>query len=123
MSKPASHQLDVYGCWIHLATDRRAWSTLRRRVKSLDPKPSDAAGAVTYTKFSSDAGRHVQHYVVWINLAAVFDDHDLLDTVAHEACHVSATLLEHIGQPGGDSEALAYLVGWITVWLWKGCRP
>lgn len=72
MSKPRSHQLDIYGAWLHLATDRKAWRKLRRRIDSL---PTLEAGM----------------------------------------------LLDHIGQEyDGESEALAYLVGFVAAWLHEG---
>lgn len=123
MSKPVSHQLDVYGAWVHVARTRGEWALLRRRVRSLDPKPSDSAGATTHVQWTSDKGRTVSHWVVWVDVDAALDAHDMLDTVAHEATHVAAGLLEHIGQAGGDSEALAYLVGWTTAWLWRNVNP
>lgn len=122
MSKPISHQLDIYGCWIHLARTRGEWRKLRRTVTSIDKAAHESAGSTTHTQWKSDKGRVVSHWVVWVDVDAALDDIDLLDTVAHEATHVAAGLLEHVGQPGGDSEALAYLVGWVTAWLWAGCQ-
>lgn len=122
MSKPVSHFIEVYGCWVHLARTRAEWKKLRKTVESIDFKPSDAAGSTTHAQWKSDKGRCISHWIIWIDVGAALDDNDLLDTVAHEATHMAAGLLEHVGQPGGDSEALAYLVGWATSWLYAGCQ-
>jgi hypothetical protein len=90
----------------------------------MDPKPSDAAGAVSFLSFTTDKGRAVSHFVVWIDVASALDERDLIDTIAHEASHVSAHLLyDDAGQKqDGDCEALAYLIGWVTGWIWQGCQ-
>lgn len=42
---------------------------------------------------------------------------------AHEATHAAGMLLDHIGQDyDGESEALAYLVGFIAAFVWGVCE-
>lgn len=39
---------------------------------------------------------------------------------AHEADHAAGLILDYCGQPyDGASEAHAYLVGWLTSWVWQ----
>lgn len=117
-----SHQLDVYGAWLHLATTEQAWRKLRRRLPSLDKEPPDSQGAVSFTVETSENGKHTAHLPIWLNTTAVDAQAELVDLIAHESTHAAAALLDHIGQEyDGGSEALAYLVGFIAAWLWDGC--
>lgn len=121
MSKPRSHQLDIYGAWIHCATTPKQWRALRRRLPSLDKKPN-AQGSVSLTLHETDSGRVIPHLTIWLDLNAAEDGADLVDLVAHEATHAAGSLLDHVGQAyDGSSEALAYLVGFIAAWLWTSC--
>ena len=57
---------------------------------------------------------------MWLDLKATEAGSDLVDLVAHEAAHAAGALLDHIGQAyDGNSEAFAYLVGFIAGWLWE----
>ncbi|MCR1785316.1 hypothetical protein KVF89_22440 [Nocardioides carbamazepini] len=120
MSKPRSHQLDIYGVWLHHARDDKAWQKLQRRIDSL---PDIEAGALGFT--SRDIGDDGS-----INLSVFVDRERLNDNpvglteiLAHEATRAAGMLLDHIGQEyDGLSEALAYLVGFIAAWLHEGCR-
>lgn len=122
MSKPRSHQLDIYGAWIHVATDRKAWRSLRRRLPSLDKDPG-ALGAFSITLHEAPSGKVTPHLSVWLDINACDDKTELVDTIAHEATHAAVALLDHIGQAydSDNSEALAYLIGWISGWLWEAC--
>lgn len=122
MSKPRSHQLDIYGTWLHLATDRKAWRKHRKLLPSLDKEPPEAAGAVMLTLHHPPDATTVTHLTIWLDLDAHTASGDLIDTAAHEATHAATALLDHISQAyDANSEALAYLVGWITCWIWKHC--
>lgn len=119
MPKPRSRQIDVYGAWLHLARDRDEWSRLQRRIDSL---ADIADGALGFT--SRDIGDDGS-----VNLSVYLDMEQLADNpvgmteiLAHEATHAAGMLLDHIGQEyDGESEALAYLVGFIAAWLHAGC--
>lgn len=118
MSKPRSHQLDIYGAWLHLATDRKAWRKLRRRIDSL---PTLEPGMLGLT--SRDIGDDGS-----VNLSVFIDVKvqagnpvGLTEILAHESAHAAGMLLDHIGQEyDGESEALAYLVGFVAAWLHEG---
>jgi hypothetical protein len=112
------HTLDVYGAEIHLATTRRDWATLRRRLNFLDGVP-EAAGMSTFATFHpKGGGLTVPHLVLWLDLKAHKTKLELVDTCAHEASHAAGQLLDHIGHDiRGTDEPHAYLVGWLTRWL------
>ncbi|KAB2806985.1 hypothetical protein F9L07_28545 [Pimelobacter simplex] len=122
MPKAITHQLDIYGVHLHLATDRRQWSTLRRKLTFLD-KTVDHLGLTTFaTWVPNKPGASIPYLVFWIDLAAHATDADLINTLAHEASHGAGQVLDWVSHkvPGTD-EPHAYLVGWLTEWLWTGC--
>ena len=116
-----SHVLDVYHANLHLTTSRKAWTKLRRTIDSLDKKP-DGLGMTTLQLYES-TGHSVPHLVWFIDVDAHGDNFNgLIETCAHEAVHGAGLLLDHFGQDyNGRSEHHAYLVGWLTRWLWEGC--
>jgi hypothetical protein len=121
VSKPISHQLDIYGAWLHVATDRKAWRALRHKLPTLEKEPA-AAGRVDLTIHTADSGRDTPHVSIWIDVSQATDQADLVDTIAHESAHAAGAVLDHVGQAyDANSEALAYLVGWIAGWLWRAC--
>ena len=123
--KPRHHILDPYGAHLYLCTTAKQWRAVRETVDILPEKPPEAAGAVNHFIWEPKHGRHVTVLVVWIDRGAAYDDADLIDTCAHEAYHAAVGLLHNIGHrnddPTGD-EAAAYLVGWVTAWLYEGVR-
>jgi hypothetical protein len=115
-----SHMLDIYGAWLHLATDKRQWSALRRQHKGVDLVEDLDSDGICQFVIHTDHGTHTPHLFMFLNVKTHGDDHlRLTETCAHEATHAAAQLFDHIGQKGGDSEALAYLVGWLTRWLYE----
>lgn len=122
MAELRSHQLDIYGAWLHLATDSKSYKAMRRRLPSLEKQAPEAAGSVTLVLHIAPSGLTTPHLAIWIDPAQAETPVDLIETTAHEATHAATALLDHIGQGyDGGSEALAYLVGWITGWLWEAC--
>ncbi|WP_426243715.1 hypothetical protein [Nocardioides sp. LHG3406-4] len=109
------HLLDIYGVELHLATTRRDWAGLRRSFDFLDrDTPKESFGHTTYA--TRRGGE--RHLIFWIDATRVGGD--LVDTCAHEASHGAGRILECVGHrvPGTD-EPHAYLVGWLTRWLWE----
>lgn len=121
MARAQHHLLDVYGAWLHLATDATSYRAVRRRVEGIDEETPTSLGEVDYQQERLASGRFVPHYAIWINVAAAHDDRDLIDTLAHEAMHAALMLCDNQGvKMGGTNEAAAYITGWITGWLWDG---
>lgn len=120
MTKPRSHLLDVYDCWLHLATNETEWATLcKQHDGALDDEPN--SGGITQM-FVDTEDHHRPHVAIYLDPTVVKDGGRwLIDTLTHEATHVAAQLLDHIGQKADrhDSEALAYLAGWVAGWMWE----
>jgi hypothetical protein len=115
----AHHTLDVYGAELHLATTKRDWATLRRRLDFLDKAAPAAAGFAQFATFHpKGTGLVVPHLVLFVDVKAHATQLELIDTCAHEASHAAGQLLDHIGHDiRGTDEPHAYLVGWLTRWL------
>lgn len=115
----ADYRIDVYGGWLHVASTRKQWKALRKQHAPLGKSP----GSMGLTHLFVDRSeQNAPHIAVWIDVAAMKDDEAaLVDTIAHEAVHVAAHLLDHVGQAanGHDSEALAYLTGWTAARIWE----
>jgi hypothetical protein len=113
------HVLDIYGAHLHLATTRREWSGLRRRIDSL---PELHGIGMTSRDITDDGGIHLS---VFLDMNLLADNPGAqVEIISHEATHAAGMLLDEIGQEyNGQSEALAYLVGFIAAWLWTGVNP
>lgn len=117
-SSYATHQLDIYRVTLHVATTRKGWGALRRKYpKQLPAIDDDAGGLAAYM------GHTLCFYI-----GPSDDPADRVDIIAHEASHGAGAILEHRGIPSiqhedgyypTGSEALAYLTGWLTRWLWS----
>ena len=119
MGRPVSHQLDIYGTWLHVATDRKAWSSLRRRIDSLAAIERYAIGFTSHD-VDDDGQTHLSVFIHVDRLRG--NPQGLTEIVAHEAAHAAGLLLDHIGQNyDGESEALGYLVGFIAAYVWGVC--
>lgn len=118
-----SHKLDVYGVWLHVTTDRKQLANMRRKYgsKKVPPRGHDGEVAATVSfRIEPDDGPNQSHYLIDINIGVHRGDkRELIDTIAHEATHVSTMILDTAGaEYDGSSEPLAFLVGWITAWLY-----
>lgn len=124
MSRYRHTTIQIYGAELYLATDLSQWKALRRKIDSLEEDPG-GVGATSLDMQDHDLDpMNTAHVSVYIDKATLAEDGAaLVNTCAHEATHAAALLLDHLGQQGGNSEALAYLVGWVTEWLWEGCLP
>ena len=122
MARPVSHQLDIYGTWLHFAGDHQAWNTLRRRFApkfTLDAASTLGLGVTIHEIHDTTNENHLFLYVDTTRLHGKAR----LEIVAHEATHAATMLLDHIGQKyDGESEALAYLVGFIAAYCWGVCE-
>ena len=123
MSKPHTHQLDIYGVELSLATNKRQWSILRRRLSFVSKKAPQSVGLSHFACWEPKAGIPVPVLVFWIDLAALAGDAAaLVDTCAHEASHGANQILGWIGHDiRGTDEPHAYLTGWLTRWIWEAC--
>lgn len=118
----AHHVLDIYGVHIDLATTRREWATLRRRLSFLDKDPSNYAGLTSFAVWEppKGSGLATPHLVFWVDTVRHPTQAELIDTLAHEASHGAGRILDNVEHKvDGTDEPHAYLVGWLTRWLWE----
>ena len=116
----ANKVLDVYDAHLHLATTERSWATLRRGLPTVDEEslqravPTSAGicwSAVVDGKF---------HVVLWVDVAKHKTPGGLINTVSHEATHASLMIVEQVEHVAhAHDEPTAYLVGWLTEWIWR----
>ena len=119
------HRLDIYGVELHLATTRREWATLRRRLDFLDKTPS-SNGISCFAVWEPKRGCGVRqpHLAFWLDAEALTTDMpEFVETMAHEAAHGAGQILHWTGHDfrgeNGSDEPHAYLVGWLTRWMWE----
>lgn len=115
-----THRLDVYDTDLYLATNKREWSALARRIKTIDKSAPDAAGCSVFATFHPDDGSLTRPCLIfWLDLAAHTNSAEVVNTIAHEATHGASQLLDHIGHDTrGTDEPSAYLTGWLAEWMW-----
>lgn len=116
------HHLDVYDCEVFLARTKREWSALKRHTKAtLDPAPQ-SAGLTTFATYQPVGSFTRPHLFLWVDAGQHQRAADLVNTCAHEAAHAASYLLNHLDHTIRVSdEPHAYLVGWLTEWLWSHC--
>lgn len=123
MGKPRSHLLDVYDCWLHVATDRRQFAQFRRKYgkTKIEPAPPGEFGCTNRFRVQPADGISVNHFLVFLDVAAhKGNSRDLLNTTVHEATHAAAQILDSTAaEYDGGSEPLAWLVAWVAGWLWE----
>jgi len=109
----ASTRIDPYDARLYYATTADEWARIHKQFgQGLDVPP---AIGLTARVWDSKTGR--THMIVWINAAEHPSADALVNTITHEGYHAAAGLLEALGQKLDESEAVAYLVDWITTWL------
>mgnify|MGYP003336208133 CR=1 FL=1 len=118
------HTLDIYGVELNLATNRRDWATMRRRLTWLAEKPTSAGLCSFATWHPKGGGATVPMLALWVDVAN-HEPIELVETCAHEAAHAAGQMLDYLGHDvrgtGGTDEPHAYLVGWLTRWMFEGC--
>lgn len=127
VSKHHKHLLDIYGVHLHAATNKREWRAMRRALPALESegpeKPTSAGTTWIITRRPKPGGLPIPHVAFWVDRKNHADVGELIDTCAHEASHGANRILEHIGTDvSGGNEPHAYLVGWLTRWLWDACN-
>jgi hypothetical protein len=115
----ASHLLDIYDVRINLATTARDWSSLRRKLTFLPDRPNSLGSSSFAVWTPKKDGPPEPHLVLWLDMARLDDVADLVDTIAHEAAHGAGQILDWVGHDiRGIDEPHAYLVGWLTRWMY-----
>ena len=119
------HRLDVYGTALFLATNKKDWKALGRRIDlgQGDTPSEEVSGQVTSGAWRPEERTFATHaLVIWVDTQRHVDAGALIDTCAHEASHAAGRILEVAGHYFSYSdEAHAYLCGWLTRWIWEHC--
>lgn len=122
-----AHLLDVYDCWLHVATDRRQVAQLRRKHGKAKVPPQDSGEFGSTLRFREQPADRpeINHWIIYVDVAAHRSNQGaLLNTIAHEAAHAAAGILDSTGtEYDGNSEPLAWLVGWLVEWVWTSVSP
>lgn len=117
MGKPRSHLLDIYGTRLHLATTPGQWRRLCRQYEQLDPDMAQGNGCSSL--FGEDGVVHLAFYV-----SRRLATGKRIEVAGHEAAHGAGLLFEDIeAKYDALSEPFAWLVGWLTRWLWEATTP
>jgi hypothetical protein len=120
----AEHRLDIYGTTLLLATTKKSWQQLAKHCTLVNKHTPQCAGQVSSGLWTPKKRGLSQHTLaIWIDTKNHTDQGELVDTIAHEASHAAGRILEHCGQPlPYTDEAHAYLIGWLTRWIWEHCH-
>lgn len=111
------HTLDIYGVTLYQARNGREWAAIRKsREPQLGESPKCAGMTEMHT--SNDGSMTFTVYV-----RPTDDPREVINTCAHEAAHVAGQILDAANaEYDGLNEPFAYLVGWITQWLWTNMQ-
>jgi hypothetical protein len=127
-ASPSHHLLDIYETHLWLATNRREWATLRRRLPGFDiPMPDSEGSTSTGEMVDPVDGRLYTHIAFHIDLSLHEGGKSLpglVNTCAHEAAHGAAGVMKAVAHAPAETwvdEPSAYLIGWLTQWLWERC--
>lgn len=118
MTAYARHKLDIYGADLYLATTKRQWRALAKHYDWLGNVP-ESAGQATFATWERKGHMTVPIVVLWLDLKQHNTTTELIDTIAHEASHAAGRILEHIGHSAPTDEPSAYLIGWLSGWMWE----
>lgn len=119
--------LDLYRVNLHVATNPDQLRDLLRTFDQMeDPTVRDDPPAASTAGWLGDTDGVKSYHVVWWIDAPSHSAEDLdrlVNTVAHEAMHGAGMIWRNIGAQldatAITDEPLAYLVGFLTEWLWS----
>lgn len=110
----AEGSLDIYNTWLHLAYTKQGG---RRNIR-INP-PLKEIGLVGGGWVQDTVGPDsIQHIWIFINVEAHDSFLALADTIAHESFHVAEAIAQRASMPL-SGEPGAYLVGYISAWIWS----
>lgn len=115
MAKPARHTIDIYGAVLHIAATRKQWQA----IDLPDLEKINSSGLSQLTVWEPKRGLNVPHLSVYVDTRGI-EAPSLVNLITHEAAHAAGMLLDHLEETyDGNSEALAYLAGWIAEQVWR----
>lgn len=117
--RPHSTFIEPWGYELHAAYTPEQWAHAAKTF-GLEDDPGSQGRTDHFTHNPTDpAIPQTQVWLVWINAAQDQYPAARANVIAHEATHVAMMLLEHVGTRHLNDETTAYLIGWITQWLWE----
>lgn len=111
-------RIGLYNTAVWFPESAAQWRRLSRKLASMDPDLPDCAGRTVFATGRLAGDSAVAHLVFHVDPATAASLADLADTCAHEASHGAADIMDWIGHEDGG-EPLAYLVGYLTGWLFS----
>lgn len=125
--RPVHHNLDIYDAVLHLVSTVAQYERVCTELAGPDGgwRPWHSVGQVqTFHSGDGTDGLPEFHVVICMDgRVLTHEDTQLGDRIrlsAHEATHAAGLILDHAGQEyDGVSEAQAYLVAWLTEWIWQ----
>lgn len=120
MTAVPTTRLHPYNVDIYYATTPKQWRKAHRHYGIKNPGHPNAAGRTDSITHSSDGT--LGAVIIWLDPNHRLHDNTaaVIDTLAHEAFHAVACILDAIDEPRDKwHEQTAYLVGWLTAWLWN----
>lgn len=122
------HDFDVYeNRTMYLARNTREWKKTYAKVPPIGKKPPKTAlGQVEHHTWVPNDGLDGPHslFVIWIGVERLGSHDTLVNTIAHESFHAAGAILESTSATyNSASEPMAYLVGFISQWLYERCAP
>lgn len=123
------HNFDTFDSHVLvLARTPAEWKRLRRKtVPSLRKKVPTGLGEAGHSIWTPNNGMDggLHFFTAWIDVRHHSRPELLVNTCAHEASHLAAAIYESVKATGKSSidEPYAYLVGFITQWLYERCVP
>ena len=121
--KTQNNKIDIYGVDLYIVYSESEYKKLTTKINNQlkDTQtlnyPSNTVAATGYFLPSDAMGSPV---VIFAVNMGTFTRLQLVNISAHEATHAAGFILEGIdAEYNGDSEPFAYLVAWLTAWLYE----
>jgi hypothetical protein len=117
------HEMDVYRTELYLARRPSEWRALRKKIDAIDDDVPNCAGMTHFLEWEPATGQRRHIEVFWIDTVNADNVAQLINTCAHEATHAASSMFNWLGHHLNGDEPSAYLVGWLTEWLWDNTSP
>lgn len=120
------HELDIYGSQLFVARTAKEWRQMAKNIDLEDRSTPECAGQTRRLLSTREGSAGIGHAIVfWIDARGAGSVGSLIGTCAHEATHGANFIFDWIGHDADaeKDEPTAYLIGWLTSWLWGAAAP